>query len=95
MAYTSANLVCVSYAPLTGGGQVWQHSSADTGATAQVTGFISDGGSRGVRVGDLVQHTNTGTNIVSQHRVVTVSSTYPGAVDLSDATTIASGTNTN
>lgn len=95
MAYTSANLVCTSYAPLTGAGQTWQHSSADTGATAQVTGFITDGGSRGMRVGDLVLHTNTGTNIVSQHRVMTVSSTYPGAVDLSDATTVASGTNTN
>lgn len=95
MAYTSANLVCVSYAPLTGAGQLWQHTSADTGAQAQVSGFITDGGAKGMRVGDLVQHTNSGTKIVSTHRVMTVSSTYPGVVDLSDSTTTASGTNTD
>ena len=95
MAYTSANLVCVSYAPLTGAGQLWQHTSADTGAQAQVSGFITDGGAKGMRVGDLVQHTNSGTKLVSTHRVMTVSSTYPGVVDLSDSTTTASGTNTD
>jgi hypothetical protein len=94
MAYTPANLVLTTEAPLTGAGQIWQHSSADTGATAQAANFISDGGSRGVKVGDIVHHTNTGTLITSSHRVISVSATYPGAVDLSDATTIVSGTNT-
>lgn len=93
MAYTAANLVLTSVAPLTGGGQKWSHSSADTGATAQVSGFITDGGSRGLKVGDIVEHTNTGTLITSTHRVITVSATYPGAVDLSNATTAVSGTN--
>jgi hypothetical protein len=95
MAYASATLSLVSAAPLTGGGQKWVHQSADTGAQAQVSGFITDGGNRGMKVGDTVEHTNTGTNIVSLHRVMTVSATYPGPVDLSDSTTIASGTNTN
>lgn len=95
MAYTPANLNLVSPAPLTGGGQRWVHQSADTGAQAQVSGFISDGGSRGLQVGDTVQHRNTATNIVSNHAVISVSATYPGAVDLSDSTTIASGTNSN
>lgn len=95
MAYTPANLNLVSVGPLTGGFQTWNHSSADTGAQAQVSGFISDGGSRGMKVGDLVRHHNTGTNIVSTHRVMAVSSTYPGAVDLSDSTTTASGTNSD
>lgn len=95
MAYDSTKLSLVSKAPLTGGMQTWVHTSADTGAQAQVSGFITDGGNRGMKVGDLVIHTNTGTNIVSQHRVMTVSATAPGAVDLSDSTTVASGTNTN
>lgn len=95
MAYTPANLTLVSGAPLTGGGQKWQHFSADTGAQAQVSGFISDGGSRGVRVGDTVEHRNTATGIVSAHVVATVSSTYPGAVDLTNATTYGSGTNSD
>lgn len=95
MAYAPATLSLTSPAPLTGGNQTWVHQSADTGAQAQVSGFISDGGNRGMKVGDLVYHTNTGTNIVSLHRVMTVATTGNGAVDLSDSTTAASGTNTN
>lgn len=94
MAYTAANLTLITEAPLTGAGQLWAHSSADTGATAQAANFISDGGSRGIKVGDIVWHTNTSTLITTSHRVISVSTTYPGAVDLSDATTVVSGTNT-
>lgn len=94
MAYTGANLTLTSKGPLTGGGQDWSHFSADTGATAQAANFISDGGSRGMKVGDVVHHRNTGTNNVTTHLVLTVSATYPGAVDLTDATVEVSGTNT-
>lgn len=73
----------------------WYHQSADTGATVQVSGFITDGGDLGMKVNDLVTHLNTGTGVISDHVVVTVSSTAPGAVDLSDSTTIGSGTNSN
>ena len=95
MAYDSSTLSLVSVAPLTGGMQQWVHTSADTGAQVQVSGFITDGGNRGMRVGDLLVHTNSSTKIVSNHRVMTVSSTAPGAVDLSDSTTDASGTNSD
>lgn len=95
MAYDSTKLNLVTHSPLTGAGQRWTHESADTGATVQVTGFITDGGSRGMKVNDVVWHRNTGTNIVSAHLVATVSTTYPGAVDLTDATTAVSGTNSN
>lgn len=95
MAYISANLSLTTEGPLTGGGQIWNHNSADTGAVAQVTGFITDGGARGLKVGDVVFHRNTATNVISSHLVLAVSATYPGSVDLSDATTIVSGTNTN
>jgi hypothetical protein len=93
MAYTAANLTLNSVAPLTGGGQKWSHFSADTGATAQGAGFISNGGLYGMKVGDLVEHRNTSTNITSNHYVISVNATT-GAVDLTDATTVASGTNT-
>jgi hypothetical protein len=95
MAYDSSKLALVSPAPLTGAFQKWVHQSADTGAQAQVAGFITDGGNRGMKVGDTVEHTNTSTNIVSLHRVMTVSAVAPGAVDLSNSTTIASGTNSD
>ena len=93
MAYDSSKLSMVSAGPIAVGSRLWIHTSADTGAQAQVASFISDGGKYGMKVGDLVQHTNTGTNIVSLHRVMTVNATT-GAVDLSDSTTEASGTNT-
>lgn len=95
MAYESTKLSLASEAPLTGNGQSWVHEGASTGAQVQVSGYITDGGSRGLKVGDVVRHRNTATNIISQHVVVTVSATYPGAVDLSDTTTVASGTNTD
>lgn len=95
MAYDSSKLSLVSKAPLTGGYQQWTHYSANTGAEVQVSGYITDGGNRGMKVGDLVQHTNTATNITSTHRVMTVSATAPGAVDLSNSTTTSSGTNSD
>lgn len=97
MAYsTSDRLDLLTWAPLGGaGGRVWYHESADAGSAADAAGFITNGGDRGLRVGDYVDHRDTGTNITTRHRVVTVSATAPGAVDLSDGTTIASGTNTD
>jgi hypothetical protein len=84
----------VSAGPIAVGPRLWTHQSADAGATVDTTGFVSDGGKYGMKVGDLFQHTNTSTNIVTLHRVMTVNSTTK-AVDLSDTTTIASGTNTD
>lgn len=74
---------------------IWFHQSADSGATVDTTGFITDGGDLGMKVNDLVFHLNTSTNIVTSHVVITVSATAPGAVDLSDTTTIGSGTNSD
>jgi hypothetical protein len=95
MAYDSSTLSMVSFGPVAVGSRNWIHTSADAGSTVQVTGFITDGGNRGMKVGDVLQHTNTSTKIVSRHRVMTVSATAPGVVDLSDSTTDASGTNTD
>jgi hypothetical protein len=95
MAYDSDELVLVSPAPLTGSGQTWKHRSTDAGAQVQVTGYITDGGARGMKVGDILLHTDTDTGLTTSHYVETVSSTYPGAVDLSDATTVVSGTNSD
>lgn len=95
MAYTAANLSMTSVGPLTGGGQRWRHESADATAAVDTAGFITDGGSRGVKVGDIVEHRDTGTGVITSHRVVSVSATYPGAVDLGDGTVIGATTNTD
>lgn len=93
MAYTPANLSLTSKGPLTGAGQEWAHFSADTGAQAQVDGFITDAVAKGMKVGDVVKHRNTGTNIVSTHLVVALNAN--GSADLTNATTYVSGTDSD
>ena len=95
MAYTAANLSLISCAPLTGAGQIWRYSEALAATSLDADGYITDGGSRGMQVGDLVIHYNTTTAaavVVTTHVVNTVSSTYPGAVNLGLGTEIGSST---
>ena len=94
MAYSAASLSRIN-GPLTGAGQRWRHESADAAAVADTAGFIADGGSRGLRATDIVEHRDTGTGIITSHVVVTVSATYPGAINLSDGVVIGSATNTD
>jgi len=94
MAYTASTLALVSGGPLTGAGQTWRHASADATGDVDADGFITDGGSRGMRVGDMVYHFNTTTAaavVVTGHVVNTVSSTYPGAVNLSVGVVVGTG----
>ena len=76
-------------------GRVWHHESADALAAVNTSGFITNGTELGLRVGDFVEHLDTtgATGDLSRHRVLTISSTYPGAVDLTDGTVIAAGAN--
>lgn len=90
MAYTPANLTLVSTAPLAGRGQLWRHESTDAGAAVQLDGFITDAKDRGMRVGDLLEHYETDSNIVTRHVVVAINAN--GSADLSNATTVGSGT---
>lgn len=96
MAYATTDpLICMTGASLGGSGpRLWYHESADALAAVQVSGFITDGGSKGLRVGDLLWHRDTQTSAdISMFRVMTVSSTYPGAVDLSDGIKIGDTVN--
>lgn len=96
MAYaTTDTLICLTNAALGGTGpRLWYHESADALAAANTSGFITDGGSKGLRVGDFVWHQDSQADgDLTMHRVITVSSTYPGAVDLSDGTAICEKAN--
>lgn len=97
MAYaTTDKLIAIAGAVAgTGAPTIWYHESADALAAVNTSGFITDGGSKGVRVGDFVIHrdTSAATGDTSMYRVLTVSSTSPGAVDLTDGTVIAAGAN--
>ena len=96
MAYaTTDRLELITKAPLAAAGKTYYHESADALAAVNTSGFITNGGDRGLRVGDFVQHLDTtaATGDLSLHRVLTVSATSPGAVDLTDGTVIAAGAN--
>jgi hypothetical protein len=80
---------------LYGPGQTWTYSTADTAATVDTAGYITNGLDLGMKVGDLVEVTVTGTGVITTHRVVSVGTVSPGSVDLGDGTVIGSATNTD
>ena len=96
MAYSTSTppqLLLGSFTNGSGQVSIWNHYSADTAATARVTGFITNAEDLGMKVGDIVLHRDTGTNIVSTLRMAVINAN--GSGDLADATTFASGTNSD
>ena len=96
MAYsTSTPPSCILQA--IAGPKIWYHTSADATAAADSSGFITNGGSLGMAVNDIVYHKDSTTDAtaLTMHKVISVSTTYPGAVDLSDGTVVGSATNTD
>lgn len=72
-----------------GAPSIWTYASADTLASIVTAGYITNGGQLGMRVNDLVIISVTaGTIAISSSRVQSVSTTAPGAVNLSSGTTI-------
>jgi len=74
--------------------RLWKMEGTDPVATVQVASYITDGGKYGMKANDRLEYTDTNLGIISSLRVVSVSTTYPGAIDLSDAITIGNATNT-
>jgi len=96
MAYAPATLNLFVATGIAGGPQIWTHRSTDAAAAVDLAGFITDGGDRGMLVGDIVFHQDTdNSNLTSSHIVISVSATAPGAVDLADGVLITSATNTD
>lgn len=96
MAYsTSTPPVCLPGTIGNFGQGLWVLQGTDASATVRVTGYISNGGDLGMKVGDLVIYYDTNLGITSTLNVATVSATAPGAVDLQDATVVGSTTNTD
>lgn len=94
MAYNGANLSLVSNAPLTGAGQIWRYTEATVLGNIDAADYFTDAGSRGMKVGDILWHYDTTTQaavVVSSHVVNSVSSTYPGAANVSVGVVIGTG----
>lgn len=82
MAYLTGNPPALkSASPLTGAGQTWAYQGTDIATDVDAVGFFTNGSALGMKVGDLVEVTNTGTNVVTLHRVITV--TAGGAATVS------------
>jgi hypothetical protein len=96
MSYsTSSPPVMVSQA--INGPRTWLYREASiTAGAADASGYITNGGALGMKVGDVVLVQDTATPyVISSHTVVTVSSTHPGAVDLSNGVTVGGGSNSD
>lgn len=96
MSYSTSSPPVLINQPIAGV-RMWYHESADATAAADASGFITNGGALGMKVNDVVYHKDSTTDAtaLTMHKVVTVSSTYPGAVDLSDGTVVGSATNSD
>lgn len=88
MAYSTSNPPALVQQPLTGGaGKFWVYKSTDAAATVDAANYITNGGSLGMAVGDLVLVIDTDASpvIATWHQV---SATGDGTTDLNDLTTI-------
>lgn len=92
MAYVTTNPPRLVTQPIAGQRR-WQYVSADAAATIDTSGYITNGGALGMKVDDLLEATDTTNHIVTDHIVISVSATYPGAVDLGNGTTVGTATN--
>ena len=96
MAYsTSDPLNLLTDSSLAVGPRIWYHESADATADADADGFITDGIARGLKAGDIVLHRDTGTNVITSHRVFASTTAPSTVVDLGSGTTFCSGTNSD
>ena len=94
MTYSTSNPPKLVTQPLTGGaGKFWVYRSTDAAATVDDANYITNGGSLGMAVGDLVLVIDTDASpvIATWHQV---SATGDGTTDLNDLTTITQ-TDTN
>jgi len=95
MSYSTSSPPRLLTPAFTGAGNIWYYSSADAAATVDTSGYITNGGNLGMKVGDVVIVNDTATPLITTHQVISVSSTAPGAVDLSNGTTIGASTNSD
>ena len=84
MAYSTDNPPALAGGELTNSvPQTWVYRSADTAATVDTDGYITNADDLGMKVGDVVYVHDTTTPALSFHMVASV--TAGGAADLLDA----------
>jgi hypothetical protein len=94
MAYSTSNPpAMITQRVGADGGAMWIYNSTDAAIVVRKANYISNADALGMKIGDLVFHTDTaGATLGQIYLVVTV--TAGGAADLSDGTAITA-TNTD
>jgi hypothetical protein len=71
-----------------GGPNIWSYNSTDGAATVDTANYFTNGGSLGLKVGDVIFVTDNDASpvITTMHQV---SATGDGTTDVNDATTIS------
>lgn len=88
MSYSTSNPPRLMVQALGGSGpNIWSYNSTDAAADVDAANYITNGGSLGMKVGDLVFVTDNNASpvITTLHQV---SATGDGTTDLNDLTTI-------
>lgn len=87
MAYSTSNPPQKVCGTLTGTFNIWSYRSTDAASVVDGANYFTNGGSLGMKVGDIVYVTDTDASpvITTVHQV---SATGDGTTDLNDLTTI-------
>lgn len=98
MPYSTSNppmLITPSFTNNTGESALWNYASTDASTAVDADGYITNGVALGMKVGDLVNVSDTDAApvIVTTHRVVAVNAN--GSVDLSNGDTTVTGTDSD
>jgi hypothetical protein len=89
MAYSTSNPPYVISQGLNGANKIWGYKSENPSQDVNDAGFFTDGYDRGMRVGDVVISTDTGSAITTMH-AVNASST--SSVDLATMVSLPTDT---
>ena len=95
MPYSTSNPPSMISAGIGGTGvQLWEYRSTDQASDVDAPNYFSNFGALGGRVGDIIFSTDTDASppLVTSHRVVTVSSTFPGAATISQGVSLSGAT---
>ena len=98
MTYATSNPPKLLIPTVGGAGPaIWTYDSTDISTAVDASGYITNAGQLGMKVGDIVIVTDTDASpvVTTSHRVVTVSATAPGAADLSDLGATLGSTNSD
>lgn len=90
MAYDSTKIQLLASGAIDGGGNIWKYSSPDPHATTEGANYFSNGGTIGMKVGDIVMVVEQSAGGTTMHSVTSVVAPV-GNLNSPGAATISAG----